>query len=391
MTRGHRYPFLRTRSRFSIRRLPFILLSLATISIITLFLLGLFFIANPSKKQTYPLVELGFRACENWETKRITRIPNIVHYILLLPDPTNLNLDFKFFISIYSAHLYFRPETIYIHTDGSLDVFEQARTAGSEWTKRVLAISNLKYHHIEAPIVTTKGVRIELLQHKYDFLRMQILHEYGGIYLDTNAVPLRDVSDLRNSGFANIIGGTVALDIQNSGFLSNSVMLAAPRSAMMELYLKASHEFFSGSKTKLSITLLTDIANRLSAIPHEVLTLQPSAFGPLSWSPADRTRLFKPHFESVAGLDVLGYDGGQNMSTCKDMLGWLIKKEIFGGEEWETDFSSSYVLNAFQGEEIQGWDGRVDLEYVLARQSNYARAVYPAVGHAIREGIILGV
>lgn len=31
---------------------------------------------------------------------------------------------------------------------------------------------------------------------------------------------------------------------------------------------------------------------------------------------------------------------------------------------------------------------RVDLKHVMARQSNYARAVYPAVKHAVDVGII---
>jgi len=30
----------------------------------------------------------------------------------------------------------------------------------------------------------------------------------------------------------------------------------------------------------------------------------------------------------------------------------------------------------------------VDLEYVIARQSNFARAVYPAIKHALDVGII---
>lgn len=365
-------------------------LSFATISTIILLIIGPPLFVKDSNKPTFFLYEVGLRACEEWETKRIMRIPNNVHYVLLLEDSPVLNLDFKIFISVYSAHLYFRPDKIYIHTNAPFDVFEHARTSGDDWAKRVLAIPNLEYHHVEAPTLTTKGVRIKLLQHKSDFLRMQILHEYGGIYLDTNAVPLRDISDLRNSGFANILGGVVALDMKHSGYLQNGVMLAAPRSAMMEIYIKAAHEFFDGSKTLVSIKLLTDIANRLSAVPNEVLILQPSAFGPMSWQFADQARLFKPHFETSAGLTVSGYDWGQNMTTCKDMLDWLIKEEVYGTVEWEMDFSSSYVLHAFDGEKIPGWDNMVGLNYVLARQSNYARAVYPAVAHAIREGFIVG-
>lgn len=103
----------------------------------------------------------------------------------------------------------------------------------------------------------------------------------------------------------------------------------------------------------------------------------------------------------------------------------MIQREIFGGEEWEVDFSGAWVLGGFDDEDEgvwdldggggrddgggdgggdgkggyggvggageKGWDGKVDLNYVLARQNVWARTVYPAVGAAIREGLILGV
>jgi len=37
---------------------------------------------------------------------------------------------------------------------------------------------------------------------------------------------------------------------------------------------------------------------------------------------------------------------------------------------------------------VKGFDGKITLPYVLARQSNYARAVYPAIFHALQEGIL---
>jgi hypothetical protein len=59
-----------------------------------------------------------------------------------------------------------------------------------------------------------------------------------------------------------------------------------------------------------------------------------------------------------------------------------------GKAEWEIDYSSSYVIHAFDGLADLYWPKRVDLEYVVARQSNYARAVYPAIKHAMDVGII---
>lgn len=47
------------------------------------------------------------------------------------------------------------------------------------------------------------------------------------------------------------------------------------------------------------------------------------------------------------------------------------------------------MLHAFDGSiaELRGWDHRIDVKYVLDRQSNFARAVFPAVWHAVQTGI----
>jgi hypothetical protein len=59
-------------------------------------------------------------------------------------------------------------------------------------------------------------------------------------------------------------------------------------------------------------------------------------------------------------------------------------------EKGEIDFSSSYVLHAFDSalEKVLGTGRGIDVRYVLERRSSYARAVFPAVWHAVQEGII---
>lgn len=157
----------------------------------------------------------------------------------------------------------------------------------------------------------------------------------------------------------------------------------------MQIYMKASDKFFDSVWATASVHLLTDIANRLSAIPNEVLVLQPKAFGPTSWEYADQVRLFKPHFETPPEREVWTSTSKNTMKTCQDMLNMLAEKEVFGPDDWEMDFSSTYVLHAIDGEYIRGWDNKVDLDYILARQSNYARPVDPAIARATESGAIL--
>jgi len=56
-------------------------------------------------------------------------IPNIVHYVWL-DAHDNFSIDFRHFISVYSASYYFNPEMIYIHTDASPNLWEEAKTSG---------------------------------------------------------------------------------------------------------------------------------------------------------------------------------------------------------------------------------------------------------------------
>ncbi|KAH8664507.1 hypothetical protein BX600DRAFT_301105 [Xylariales sp. PMI_506] len=328
-------------------------------------------------------------------------IPQIVHYVWLLKDPAELTLSFKFFVTAYSSYILWQPERIYIHTDATPEVFVRAQKQGTIWTQRILAIPGITPNYVIAPSSTSKGVNIVHMEHKADFLRISALRDYGGIYLDVDAVPLRDVSDLRTSGFANVVGGATALTMKHSGYINNGVMMSIPNSTLMEIYYHAAHEFFDGSWATASVYLLTDLATRLSPLPSEVLILHPRAFAPTSWELEDQKRLFSPklpspnstsHSTTITKVEDLE-------SSCQDILAWL--KDSERGEndvdptgrlrdDWELDLSSSYVLHAFDDEigKIRGWDHQVDLKYVLARQSNYARAVYPAIRHAIQAGVI---
>ena len=193
--------------------------------------------------RTFQFASLADTACDDASNPPTTTgttgntsqptIPNLVHYVWLLKDPSELRLSFKVFISIYSAHLFWRPERIYIHTDATPPVIDRARENGTLWTKRILAIPNLTFHHVDVPMTTAKGVEIKWTEHKADFLRLGALREFGGVYLDTDAIPLRDVADLRASGFRNVIGQQLGLAVWATNYLNNGVMMAARGSNLM--------------------------------------------------------------------------------------------------------------------------------------------------------------
>ncbi|KAG7289219.1 hypothetical protein NEMBOFW57_005583 [Staphylotrichum longicolle] len=251
------------------------------------------------------------------------------------------------------------------------------------------------------------------MAHKADFVRLATLLEYGGVYLDTDAIPLRDVAELRNSGFRNVIGQQLGLGlwvINHLNNLNNGVMMAVPRSNLITLFYHAAHEFFDGEWETASIQLLTDLGNRLALLPSEVLILQPQAFSPMSWQDEDQKRLFEPSLDPVTAMTPASEEREEALrasaaesGTCRDVLAWLkYREEEKGGSlgqgtgvrpvggSSEVDFSSSYVLHAFDSalDKVLGKGKDIDVRYVLSRQSNYARAVFPAVWRAVKEGII---
>jgi hypothetical protein len=320
-------------------------------------------------------------------------IPNIVHYIWLLADPTVFSLDFAVFVGVYSAHLYYKPDRIYIHTDASPELWERQKTSGDLWTKRVLNLPGVTPNHVKHPRKTSLGQELDTFGVKSDIVRGDALREFGGVYLDTDAIPLRDIAPLRNSGFANVVGGQGAIRTRWIGYINTGVWLSRPHSNLAELYTMAMDKFYKG-QWALSIDILGDLAFRLHAMPGEVLVMHARAFSPTSWEDEGQEAIFRPHRDTPSAqgmLDKLSEAPTELQNTCADALAWLAEREQPGRrEKWELDFSGTYIMHAFDGaaHRVPDWDAKITLKYVLARQSNYARAVYPAIWHAVEAGII---
>lgn len=317
-------------------------------------------------------------------------IPNLVHYIWLLADPAVFSLEFKIFVSVYSSYIFFHPDRIYFHTDVTPELWNRAKTSGDLWTKRILAIPGVTPNFIENPRFTSKNVDIDTFGAKSDFIRAVALRDFGGIYLDVDVIPLRDVAPLRNAGFANVVGGAVAIAPKHTGYVNTGVWLSRPHSTLVEIFYKGMDAFYNG-QWAISVGILTDLAFRLSAVPGEVLIMHPRAFGAVSWEEADQVRLFKshPNTDTNAAIQGNAVGGAKELkNSCADALSWFAEREQAGRmESWEIDFSSSYVLHAID-ELAEARYGKINLKGVLARQSNYARAVYPAIWHAIDAGVI---
>lgn len=302
-------------------------------------------------------------------------IPNIVHYVWLLDGRERFAVDFKVFISVYSSSLYFNPDTIYIHTDATPEQWEYAKTNGDEATRWTLAVAKVTYSQVVAPTHTLSCVQILKIQHKSDFVRTAQLHKHGGIYMDTDVIPLRDVKVIRESGWHNIMG------IEDRGRVNNGFCLSQPGSVLMSIFMSEQHQKFDNRWTTHSVDLLSTLSYRLQPVPMEVLIMGIRIFSPSSWRKEDIGALFDVHSETPPSLpDEEGLPGVPK--TFEEAVAYWGRSKEEKETSWEIDYSGSYVIHAFDGRDNY-WPEHVDLGYVMARQSNYARAVYPAIKHAI--------
>ena len=139
-----------------------------------------------------------------------TEIPNIVHFVHLVHDPSsNPTFEFPFrqFIAIYSAWYYLQPKTIYIHTNVERHLIDETlKRSKSPYTRAITKLPNLKFSHQTPPDHTKAGVAIDKLPNQSDFVRTVVLSDLGGIYLDEDSYVLRDLSPFRAAGFDNVVG-----------------------------------------------------------------------------------------------------------------------------------------------------------------------------------------
>lgn len=249
------------------------------------------------------------------------------------------------------------------------------------WTRLVFGIPNIEINKVVAPTETNTGNHIGHMEHRSDFVRTVEVGKTGGIYFDWDIYALRDFKPLRTMGFANVCG------LEKGGLVNNGLFMSVKDSALLKLMDIEAHNFFDGGWSSASTRLLAMIARKLTMIPNEVIILEQAAWAPGSWEPDDARHMFEQHWETPKW--------GENSDTEADVYKFESMtsadvEEVWAMNErhapWQEDFMSSYAIHGFKCAEVDT-EGFTP-ENVLARQSNFARAVYPVVKHAIEEGLI---
>ena len=320
----------------------------------------------------------------NTTSGRRPDIPNIVHYVQIVPEDGSINFDLLDFVTVYSSQLYFNPDVIYIHTDATTEAIEMAKgpDAPNKWTHKIFNLATVVVNQVIAPTHADNGQQLLNLPHRSDMVRANVSHEFGGIYFDFDVIPIRDFAPLRTTGFANVVG------TEKYAMVGAGIVLSIKGSELMRVWLKFANIVYDGGWITHSNILLTNLVHRVSSIPYEILTLDKLAFSPSSWEVDDCRALYGVHGETpvmeprpdpLEGRPATAYD--------IEILWQSLEGAPYDG--WEANFADSFAIHAFDQnlEQIAEFPG-MSMEYLLARQSNLARAVYLAVKHAIDAGIL---
>jgi hypothetical protein len=224
------------------------------------------------------------------------RIPNIVHFIYGLKGPDE-PLYYFHYLAVLSAIVVNRPDTVYFHY--------QYRPSGLWWEE------------IERMVVPVKQTardyigtqRLTHYAHKSDVMRLEILREQGGVYLDIDTLCLKPWHELLDNSF--VIGEELEHGGSTRG-LCNAVMLAKPGSEFVNAWLAIYPSSFKEGEWSTTSCLVPRLLSRLPELSSHI-TILPAAMLHDPTGPA----LFDPG-EIPGGLMIAHYWG--HMPVCDEVV-----------------------------------------------------------------------
>ncbi|KAH6658790.1 hypothetical protein F5X68DRAFT_237992 [Plectosphaerella plurivora] len=321
--------------------------------------------------------------CDSSDPKNA--IPNYVHYVYILPESHD-GFDFRFshFLSIYAAWYYWRPDTIYLHTnvrDHGEEVSQAREGRAGKWSKMIFTLFDLRIRTVDVPSHAGNGVEIKNMEHKSDFVRVKAVYELGGIYIDWDVHPLRDIKILRQSGFRAVAGRQMDNQVNSGTFMS------VRHGKMVKLWMNRMNIVYDGGWTTHSNEVITSCGQQLVREAGEMLIMERDAFAPGSWTNKDTDALFGFRGESSNPANV---NEGDALPALDETLSdrWDNPDKL---PDWAHDWSHTYLLHAFSPDrwkhQVFGFEN-ITPQYILNQTSNFALATYPIASHLYANGLI---
>ena len=194
-------------------------------------------------------------------------IPNICHFIAGMSCNKDIvtgqlqaeQFTFINYVSVVSAILVNNPEKI---------TFTYSTEPQGNWWDKLKQIERIEFYQVPLPTHFGKKEIIEP-QHRADKLRIEILKEHGGVYLDTDTICVKPYKDILQYKYA--------MGIQDENrTLCNAVIFSEPNAEFLSLWQTPYEEFFNPTGwEECCVVLPMEVAK---ANPSKITMLKPECF-----------------------------------------------------------------------------------------------------------------
>jgi len=268
------------------------------------------------------------------------KIPNLVH---LIPPP---NFGFIDYLAVASVAHLIKPECIYMH----ITIGRWPR--GWWWQAALRHFSNTTEEEIRIPFVTKESEEIREIfgrnisnpSHKADIIRLNALLDYGGIYLDTDAIVLKSFEHLLHEDTVLAVESRLtsrASQIVVEG-LCNAVILAKKGSAFVREWKEEYRTFDESQWNWHSVRKPWQMAKGWSERSLDVTT------GADSVTVLDSQAFFWPTYDRVSMEAVHGQlrpdrDFGRlGVTTTTTPVNLLVQSDSYAYHLWRSFYMKYY-------------------------------------------------
>lgn len=224
---------------------------------------------------------------------------NICHFIFGMQKQTEEFL-FSYYIAVYSAYLINKPDTIYFYYH-----YEPYGT----WYDKLKVIPNIKLVKIDIPTHIGNKI-IKKTAHKADWVRMNVLYDKGGVYLDIDTICVKPWKYLLNRD--------VVLGKEVPNGICNAIMFSKPKSEFFKLWLDNYECHFNPDRWREASIVLPD---KLSKKYPNLLTLKdPDVFFLPNWG--ETQKIFVDNKEIPKNLISLHLWESYSLKYMKNINDW---------------------------------------------------------------------
>jgi hypothetical protein len=216
-------------------------------------------------------------------------IPRTVHFILIAEHDKQAELEFYQYLAIKAALLRIQPDSLKIHS--------YSFNESNHWWQLVKHAVTLVIHEPHQTLRTSDGRVHKLrLPHQTDVLRLRILYQEGGVYMDTDVYALQSFTALLQSPKDLLMGHEGG----NRSGIGNAVIVARPGSPFIAKWLASYNESFDNRPQMWNHHSVKVPAELAVQYPEDICKLSPSTFFWPTWSFEHVNAMHSPLIEEEA-------------------------------------------------------------------------------------------